>query len=145
MQAEQSLLSGLEPEVTRQAARLHELVHPRDDVTLKELASGRPQRLVLGTEESALHGASWQAWAGRPVLLAGDRPRYSRRWCPGGERIGERVEDDTTQPRRLLDRLLGVLDLTPQGTDDRGQDVFTGPSQPQPHGRVFGGQVLGQR
>jgi acyl-CoA thioesterase-2 len=54
------------------------------------------------------------------------------------------VDDGAVDPRQLLDRLLHVLDLKPQGTDDRGQDVFTGPSQPQPHGRVFGGQVLGQ-
>ncbi|YAL84239.1 acyl-CoA thioesterase [Dermacoccaceae bacterium W4C1] len=56
--------------------------------------------------------------------------------------------------------LLEVLDLTPAGrstvsvdsdTDDAaldlgaGQiDVFLGRSQPQPHGRVFGGQVLAQ-
>ncbi|MGL5856832.1 MAG: acyl-CoA thioesterase [Angustibacter sp.] len=44
----------------------------------------------------------------------------------------------------LLRSLLEVLDLTPQGHDERGQDVFTGISQPQPLGRVFGGQVLGQ-
>ena len=44
----------------------------------------------------------------------------------------------------LLRGLLEVLDLEPQGLDDRGQDLFTGTSQRQPHGRVFGGQVLGQ-
>ena len=37
-----------------------------------------------------------------------------------------------------------MLDLEPQGTDEHGQDVFVGASQRQPHGRVFGGQVLGQ-
>jgi acyl-CoA thioesterase II len=40
--------------------------------------------------------------------------------------------------------LLEVLDLRADGVDDRGQDVFVGASQRQPHGRVFGGQVLGQ-
>ncbi|GMA85808.1 hypothetical protein GCM10025868_10580 [Angustibacter aerolatus] len=40
--------------------------------------------------------------------------------------------------------LLTVLDLRPQGVDAHGQDVFEGESQWQPHGRVFGGQVLGQ-
>lgn len=44
----------------------------------------------------------------------------------------------------LLDVLLGVLDLKAEGTDEHGQDIFIGRSQPQPHGRVFGGQVLGQ-
>ena len=37
-----------------------------------------------------------------------------------------------------------MLDLEEHGTDDRGQDRFLGQSQRQPHGRVFGGQVLGQ-
>ncbi|WP_460445508.1 acyl-CoA thioesterase [Angustibacter aerolatus] len=41
-------------------------------------------------------------------------------------------------------QLLTVLDLRPQGVDAHGQDVFEGESQWQPHGRVFGGQVLGQ-
>lgn len=43
-----------------------------------------------------------------------------------------------------LEGLLQVLDLTERGVDDRGQDLFVGLSQPQPHGRVYGGQVLGQ-
>jgi len=45
---------------------------------------------------------------------------------------------------RLLDQLLDVLDLRAEGVDDRGQDVFGGQTLPQPHGRVFGGQVLAQ-
>ena len=44
----------------------------------------------------------------------------------------------------LLQGLLDVLDLQPQGVDQQGQDLYVGVSQPQPHGRVFGGQVLGQ-
>ncbi len=44
----------------------------------------------------------------------------------------------------LLQGLLDVLDLAAQGQDAQGQDLFVGASQPQPHGRVFGGQVLGQ-
>ncbi|MGN6126750.1 MAG: acyl-CoA thioesterase [Humibacter sp.] len=45
-----------------------------------------------------------------------------------------------TQP---LDGMLSALDLTDTGarTDE---DIFTGPSQWMPHGRVFGGQVLAQ-
>ena len=44
----------------------------------------------------------------------------------------------------LLEGLLAVLDLRPQGQDAAGQDLFVGDSQPMPRGRVFGGQVLGQ-
>lgn len=56
------------------------------------------------------------------------------------------MHDDDASPDgpRLLQGLLDVLDLQPQGQDARGQDLFVGASQPQPHGRVFGGQVLGQ-
>jgi acyl-CoA thioesterase-2 len=49
------------------------------------------------------------------------------------------TDDGVTQPT-----LLEVLDLEATGVDDRGQDLFVGASQRQPHGRVFGGQVLGQ-
>ncbi|GAA4358649.1 acyl-CoA thioesterase [Angustibacter luteus] len=45
---------------------------------------------------------------------------------------------------QLLGSLLQVLDLAPHGQDEHGQDLFVGESQRQPHGRVFGGQVLGQ-
>lgn len=48
------------------------------------------------------------------------------------------------RPDGLLSSLLAVLDLTPHGCDAAGQDVFSGDSLPQPHGRVFGGQVLAQ-
>jgi acyl-CoA thioesterase-2 len=60
------------------------------------------------------------------------------------------VSEGTTQAgargdgAQLLDGLLTVLDLEPQGQDAQGQDLFVGASQRQPHGRVFGGQVLGQ-
>jgi acyl-CoA thioesterase-2 len=54
----------------------------------------------------------------------------------------------TTGPQQSLSSplagLLEVLDLDARGQDGQGQDVFVGQSQPQPHGRVFGGQVLGQ-
>jgi acyl-CoA thioesterase II len=49
-----------------------------------------------------------------------------------------------TDGAALLSGLLDVLDLRPCGQDERGQDLFTGDSQRQPLGRVFGGQVLGQ-
>jgi len=39
--------------------------------------------------------------------------------------------------------LLTALDLTDTGART-SEDIFTGPSQPQPMGRVFGGQVLAQ-
>jgi acyl-CoA thioesterase-2 len=41
-----------------------------------------------------------------------------------------------------LEGLLAVLDLTPDAGGD--PDTFVGQSQPQPWGRVFGGQVLAQ-
>jgi len=49
-----------------------------------------------------------------------------------------------SEAQQLLSSLLDVLDLQATGVDDRGQDTFVGTSQRQPHGRVFGGQVLGQ-
>lgn len=42
-----------------------------------------------------------------------------------------------------LAEFLDALDLTDTGARTR-EDIFTGPSQPMPHGRVFGGQVLAQ-
>ena len=42
-----------------------------------------------------------------------------------------------------LQSLLSTLDLSPAGNVG-GQDVFTGGSQPEPLGRVFGGQVAAQ-
>jgi acyl-CoA thioesterase-2 len=54
------------------------------------------------------------------------------------------VGDPTDMPTSPLTGLLEVLDLEPRGLDDRGQDLFVGQSQPQPWGRVYGGQVLGQ-
>ncbi|GAA4976577.1 acyl-CoA thioesterase II [Kineococcus glutinatus] len=47
--------------------------------------------------------------------------------------------DGPVDPR--LPRLLAVLDVQP--VPDR-PDTFTAPSLPQPHGRVFGGQVVAQ-
>ncbi len=42
-----------------------------------------------------------------------------------------------------LSGLLAALDLTDTGARTT-EDIYTGPSQWQPHGRVFGGQVLAQ-
>ncbi|KQX07131.1 MULTISPECIES: acyl-CoA thioesterase [unclassified Leifsonia] len=42
-----------------------------------------------------------------------------------------------------IDGLLDVLDLVDTGARTE-EDIFTGPSQWMPHGRVFGGQVLAQ-
>jgi acyl-CoA thioesterase-2 len=57
---------------------------------------------------------------------------------------GTASQDAPGDGAQLLEGLLAVLDLEPQGLDAHGQDVFVGASQRQPHGRVFGGQVLGQ-
>ena len=54
-------------------------------------------------------------------------------------------DTDTTAPVPAPDTLAGlldVLDLMP--CPDVGPDAFLGQSQPQPWGRVFGGQVLAQ-
>src|SRR5674476_1152965 len=42
-----------------------------------------------------------------------------------------------------MEGLLAALDLTDTGARTN-EDIFTGPSQWMPHGRVFGGQVLAQ-
>lgn len=56
------------------------------------------------------------------------------------EREAEQVDHPHAgEDDRVLRELIGVLDLT-----HTGEDAFTGASQPQPWGRVFGGQVLGQ-
>lgn len=47
----------------------------------------------------------------------------------------------TSAERAALAGLLTVLDLQP---DPSGEDTFIGQSQPQPWGRVYGGQVLSQ-
>jgi acyl-CoA thioesterase II len=60
-----------------------------------------------------------------------------------GPRPGDDADlwDDGWQQQALA-RLLAVLDLQPR--PDLGEDAVVGASQPQPHGRVFGGQVLAQ-
>src|SRR3954462_4625742 len=69
---------------------------------------------------------------------------------PGADTDTHPVPDPTRAPRALeqesaerdaLAGLLHVLDLTPRPGDP---DTFVGQSQPQPWGRVFGGQVLAQ-
>jgi acyl-CoA thioesterase II len=55
--------------------------------------------------------------------------------------LDEDGSDDAWQQRAMAG-LLEVLNL--QARPEDGDDVFTGVSQPQPHGRVFGGQVLAQ-
>ncbi|MFM7014540.1 MAG: acyl-CoA thioesterase [Actinomycetota bacterium] len=47
-------------------------------------------------------------------------------------------------PQDPLADLLIALDLTDAGGARTKEDIFTGPSQWMPHGRVFGGQVLAQ-
>src|SRR5512133_3842873 len=50
--------------------------------------------------------------------------------------------DQESAERDALAGLLRVLDLAPHPDGER--DTFVGESQPQPWGRVFGGQVLAQ-
>ncbi len=47
-------------------------------------------------------------------------------------------------PDDPLSEMLLALDLTDAGGARTREDIFTGPSQWMPHGRVFGGQVLAQ-
>ena len=47
-------------------------------------------------------------------------------------------------PADPLDELLKALNLADAGGARTNEDIFTGPSQWMPHGRVFGGQVLAQ-
>ncbi len=70
-----------------------------------------------------------------------DGPTGSPTDRPSGGLTGGATDENAP---RLLRGLLDLLDLRAEGVDARGQDLFSGDSQPQPHGRVFGGQVLGQ-
>lgn len=53
-------------------------------------------------------------------------------------------ELERRDPGEILAALLAVMDLREIEPDEAGQDRFEGDSQWQPHGRVYGGQVLGQ-
>ena len=47
-------------------------------------------------------------------------------------------------PNDPLAQMIETLDLQSAGNSSRDEDLFIGPSQWMPHGRVFGGQVLAQ-
>jgi len=51
---------------------------------------------------------------------------------------------DIPIPSDPLAHLISTLDLSDAGGAKTREDIFTGPSQWMPHGRVFGGQVLAQ-
>ena len=51
---------------------------------------------------------------------------------------------DIPIPSDPLAHLVSTLDLSDAGGAKTREDIFTGPSQWMPHGRVFGGQVLAQ-
>ena len=51
---------------------------------------------------------------------------------------------DIPIPSDPLAQLLSTLNLSDAGGAKTREDIFTGPSQWMPHGRVFGGQVLAQ-
>ena len=52
-------------------------------------------------------------------------------------------KDNLTPPSDPVESMLGALTLTTSQARTR-EDIFTAPSQWQPHGRVFGGQVMAQ-
>jgi acyl-CoA thioesterase-2 len=51
---------------------------------------------------------------------------------------------DIPIPSDPLAHLISTLDLSDAGGAKTREDIFTGPSQWMPHGRVYGGQVLAQ-
>lgn len=57
---------------------------------------------------------------------------------------GTRYVPTAQDHERAMASLLATLDLTDLGESDTGTRLFEGPSQEQPSGRAFGGQVLGQ-
>jgi acyl-CoA thioesterase-2 len=59
---------------------------------------------------------------------------------PSGDEAGDPWPDGWQ--KQALGELLAVLDL--RSCPELGDDVFLGGNQPQPHGRVYGGQVLAQ-
>jgi acyl-CoA thioesterase-2 len=52
--------------------------------------------------------------------------------------------DITQSQQEAMRSLLETMSLRSLGPNDRGEQMFTGPSQQTRHGRVFGGQILGQ-
>ncbi|WP_172956825.1 acyl-CoA thioesterase [Rhodoluna limnophila] len=51
---------------------------------------------------------------------------------------------NTTIPNNPLEEMIATLNLSDANGAKTREDIFTGPSQWMPHGRVFGGQVLAQ-
>ena len=113
----------------------------------------RAQRLVLRLEGCGARGTSG-ALAG--ALNGSSRHRQAEPPRSGVDHNGNVPETETdpipdparTSPtpsqdeQDALEGLLTVLDLAPDPGGD--PDTFVGQSQPQPWGRVFGGQVLAQ-
>lgn len=64
-------------------------------------------------------------------------------WRPGGQRAPEQLSLEALEQMPPLESFLRTLDLTDTGARTV-DDIFTGPSQWMPHGRVFGGQVVAQ-
>jgi acyl-CoA thioesterase-2 len=79
---------------------------------------------------------------GRPDTGRPDTGRPETETRPVREPDPDWLDRPSRQPQEVLDGLLDVLDLTARPDD--GDDVFEGQSQPQPWGRVYGGQVLAQ-
>lgn len=87
---------------------------------------------------------------GHPDPLLGNTPAEVSRehpddglWHPEGQRAPEQLTLDELAAMPPLESFLRTLDLTDTGARTV-DDIFTGPSQWMPHGRVFGGQVMAQ-
>lgn len=64
-------------------------------------------------------------------------------WMTGGGHVPEPPSESELERMEPLDAFLSTLSLVDTGART-SQDIFTGPSQWMPHGRVFGGQVASQ-
>lgn len=69
--------------------------------------------------------------------------RSSPSWDPGSVRVPAPLTLEELEELPPLDAFLRTLNLIDTGART-GEDIFTGPSQWMPNGRVFGGQVAAQ-
>lgn len=71
------------------------------------------------------------------------RPAVADGWISGGDHALEPPSEAVLEQLPPLEAFLSTLSLIDTGARTTA-DIFTGPSQWMPHGRVFGGQVVAQ-